>query len=94
MKAARAITDMGEATRDVADALKTLREALAPVDGTPQDYALCAIETFCDISIRVMRKVNPSKIRDEARTVETKARLDGIPFLELSNVKAATTTGE
>jgi hypothetical protein len=50
-------------------------------DGTELDTAFCYVETFCDVAIRVMKKTNPSKIRDEARTVEIKARIDGVPVV-------------
>lgn len=74
-------TDMDEIDRGMAENLRILREALQPEDGTEVDTALCTLETFVVLSIRVMRKTNPSKIRSEARTVEIKARLDGIPVL-------------
>lgn len=90
----RAITDMREAERDLCDALATVREALAPADGTVEDYALCAVECFCDIALRVMKKTNPSKIRSETRTVEVKARLDGKPFIHMADVRAAAITGQ
>lgn len=77
----RAQTDMDQVDTDLAAHLKTLRAALAPVDGSSEDYAMCAVETFCCIAIRVMRKTNPSKVRSEARTVEIKARLDGVPVI-------------
>jgi len=74
-------SDVDSIDADLAHALKTLREKLYLPDGSPQDIALCEIETFCAVAIRVMRKTNPSKLRSEARTVEIKARLDGIPVL-------------
>jgi hypothetical protein len=77
----RARSDVDEIDVDLTLALQTVREALKPVDGSPEDSALCAIETFCAISLRVMRKTNPSKLRSEARTVEISARLNNIPVL-------------
>jgi hypothetical protein len=74
-------TDMDSVDRDIAAALTTMRERLYLPDGSPQEIALCEIETFCAIAIRVMRKTNPSKLRSEARTFEIKARLDGIPVV-------------
>ena len=74
-------TDMDATERDMVAALRVLREALQPEDGTEVDNALCSIKTFCDVALRVMRKTNPSKVRDCARTVEIKARIDGIPVL-------------
>lgn len=40
------------------------------------------IETFCAIAIRVLRKTNPSKIRDAAMAEEISARLDGRGVIE------------
>lgn len=85
---------MREAKDDICEAMTVVRAALAPVDDSPEDYALCIIETFIDLSLRVMNKTNPSKIRSEARTVEIKARLAGKPFFHLSDVRAAATTGQ
>ena len=47
----------------------------------PVDTALCTVETFCAVALRVMAKINPSKVRDCARTVEIKARMDGTPVV-------------
>lgn len=77
----RAYTDMAQVEADLAQHLRTVRQSLNPQDGTPEDYALCAVETFAVIALRVMRKTNPSKVRSEARTVEIKARMDGIEVI-------------
>ena len=74
-------TDMAEVDADLTAALRTIREALDPADGTPEDTALCAVETFAAVALRVMRRANPSIVRDCARTVEIKARLDGVPVI-------------
>lgn len=74
-------TDMDEIDRGMTDNLRILREALQPEDGTEVDTALCTLETFVALSLRVMRKTNPSKVRSEARTLEIKAHMDGIPVL-------------
>jgi hypothetical protein len=74
-------SDIGETEADIDAALKLLRSKLYLPDGSDQELALCTIETFCDVAIRVMKKTNPSKLRDCARTVEIKARLDGVPVL-------------
>lgn len=47
-----------------------------------QEAALAWLETFAAISLRVMKKANPSKLRDAARAEEIKARIDGRPVLE------------
>ena len=70
--------DMDEIDRDIGLALRLIRDRLYFPDGSEQDTALCEVETFCAIAIRVMRKTNPSKLRSETRTVEIKARMDGI----------------
>jgi len=71
--------DLANTPADVGADLKALRAALAPTDGSPEDLALSRLETFAAVAVRVMLKTNPSKIRDAARTVEIKARLDGVP---------------
>ena len=77
-------TDMDQVARELADHLKTVRDAMQPVDGSPEDTALCSVETFCAVALRVMKKSNPSKIKSEARTVELYARLEGIPVVRAS----------
>lgn len=74
-------TDMDENARELAVHLALLRDVLNPQDGTEVDTALCSVETFCDVALRVMAKTNPSKVRDCARTVEIKARMDGTPVV-------------
>ena len=74
-------TDMDQVARELADHLKTLRDAMRPEDGSPEDTALCSVETFCAVALRVMKKTNPSKVRSESRTVELYARLQGIPVV-------------
>lgn len=77
-------TDMDETARDLAQHLQTVRkylEAYGLEDGTKIDEALCSVETFCAVALRVMKKTNPSKIRSEARTVEIKALMDGTPVI-------------
>jgi len=78
----RASTDMAEVGADVTAAFKTLRDRLYFPVGSEQEHALCALETFAAIALKVMSKTNPSKVRDCARTVEIKARLDGIPIVK------------
>ncbi len=77
----RARSDVAEIDAEITDAIQALREALSPVDGSAEDTALCSVETFVVIALRVFSKTNPSKLRSEARTVEIKARLDGIPVV-------------
>ena len=77
----RAFTDMDETARELDVHLQALRDHIKPQDGTPEDTALCSIETFCAVALRVMRKTNPSKVRSEARTVEIAARIAGVPVI-------------
>lgn len=77
----RARSDVAEIDADITEAITTLREALQPMEGSAEDTALCSVETFIVIALRVFAKTNPSKLRSETRTVEIKARLDGIPVV-------------
>ena len=72
---------MDENARELAVHLALLRDVLNHQDGTEVDTALCSVETFCAVALRVMAKTNPSKVRDCARTVEIKARMDGTPVV-------------
>ena len=72
-------THLTEVQPQLLAALTALRADLAPEDGSDIDTALCVVEVFCAVSLRVMAKTNPSKIRDEARTVEIMARMNGFP---------------
>lgn len=78
----RARTDMAEVETDLSASLKTIREALSPTDGSDVDTALCGVETFCAIALRVLKKTNPSKVRSESLTFEIKARMDGVPVVK------------
>lgn len=42
------------------------------------EQAIIEMENFADVSLRVMRRTNPSKIRDAAMVFEIKARMDGL----------------
>lgn len=77
----RAYTDMDATERSIKQALHLMLAELDPQDGTPIDDAIYSVMSFCDVAIRVMRKTNTSKIRSEARTVEIKARMDGVPVV-------------
>jgi hypothetical protein len=73
--------DIASIDADLSAALKVMRDKLYIPDGSDQDIAMCEIETFCVVALKVMRRTNPSILRDCARTVEIKARLDGIPVV-------------
>ena len=74
-------SDVREIDADITEAITIIREAIQPMEGSVEDNALCAVETFIVVALRVFAKTNPSKLRSEALTVEIKARLDGIPVV-------------
>lgn len=78
----RARTEMAEVEAALVADIKTIREALSPTDGSDIDTALCGVETFCAIALRVLKKTNPSKVRSESLTFEIKARIDGVPVVK------------
>lgn len=78
MKPARARTDITQIEEDLSAAVQMFRPLCQRVDET----AWATIETFLAISLRVMKKTNPSKIRDAARTEEIAARLHGREVIE------------
>lgn len=69
---------MSEITADLVAALQDIRQYIPP-EG---DDSLAHIETFCAVALRVLRKTNPSKIRDAAMAEEIKARIDGREVIE------------
>lgn len=79
----RARTDMTEQQANVRAALKLILAELDPEEGSDLDTAFYTVLTHCDLAFAVMKKVNPSKIKSEIRTLELKARLDGIPVYRL-----------
>lgn len=55
----------------------------ADVDAPPEmkallERAIVDMENFTGVSLKVMEKTNPSKIRDAATVFEIKARMDGL----------------
>jgi hypothetical protein len=74
----RARADVSEITADLVAALQDIRQYIPP-EG---DDSLAHIETFCAVALRVLRKTNPSKIRDAAMAEEIKARIDGREVIE------------
>lgn len=79
----RARTDLTKQEANVREALKIILAALDPEEGSPEDAAFYTVLTHCDLGLAVMKKTNPSKVRSEIRTLELKARLDGIPVYQL-----------
>ena len=55
----------------------------AEADAPPEmkallERAIVDMENFTGVSLKVMEKTNPSKIRDAATVFEIKARMDGL----------------
>lgn len=72
----RAKTDVTEIRRDIVASLGVIRPLL-DLEQEDIKHAWAEVETFCAVSLAVLAKTNPSKIRSEAMTVEIKARMDG-----------------
>lgn len=64
--------------RELNGHLDLLLAELQPEDGTEIDTAIYTVKSFCDVAIRLMKKSSPAQIREAARFVEIKARIDGI----------------
>lgn len=72
----RAKTDVTEIRRDIVSSLSVIRPLL-DLENEDVKHAWAEVETFCAVSLAVLAKTNPSKIRSEAMTVEIRARIDG-----------------
>ena len=79
----RARTNMEEHEKTLKEALACIKQALDLKDGTDEDVAFYTVLSFVEVSIAVMKKTNPSKVKSEARTIEIKARLAGLPVYEI-----------
>lgn len=77
----RARTDIGTVQTGLLGALSTLRNGL-DLTNPEIESAMAEIETFCAISVRIMAKTNPSKIRDIAMTLEIQARINNRKMIE------------
>lgn len=75
----RAAAAIDHVDADITAALAVLRDRLRPADDTEEDAAMCTVEMFAVVALKLMRSTNPSKVRDIARTEEIRARLDGKP---------------
>lgn len=78
----RAKTDVAEIRQDLVAALDVIRPQLNLADDPALEAAWAEVETFCAVSLRVLARTNPSKVRSEAMTVEIHARMDGRECLE------------
>ena len=66
----RAKTNITDIAADIVKELGVLRLALAPqMQGEVED-AWATVETFIAVSLRLMAKTNPSKVKSVAMTVE------------------------
>jgi hypothetical protein len=74
----RAKSDVDLITADLVAAIQDIRQHIEP--GAYD--SLAHVETFCAIALRVMRKTNPSKLRDAAMAEEIKARIEGREVME------------
>lgn len=74
----RAKTDVTEMRNGAISSMEILRDLL-PTMTPAQIDALAEIETFVAIALRVLAKTNPSKVRDEARTVHISFLLKDLP---------------
>lgn len=72
---ARARTDTRQISTDLLQDLSVLRNHLDATGNEKVREAWAGVETFCAIALRVFAKTNPSKIKDEAMTVEISYRL-------------------
>lgn len=73
-------TDLGAIPDDLADALRTLQDALPDdAEGTPAGDAFVFVATYCEVALRLMREARPSAVRDYARTAELALRMPDGP---------------
>jgi len=66
----RAKTNIQDIASDIVKELGVLRQALAPQMHGEVEDAWATLETFIAISLRLMAKINPSKVKSVAMTVE------------------------
>ena len=85
MRSSRAKADLEEVVADLMASIGWIRDEIGigsrVVDPRTEEH-MAHIETFCAIALRVLRKTNPSKIRDAAMAEEISARLDGRGVIE------------
>jgi len=84
-KAVTEVANVSAIEHDVSEALRTVRQALGAADGTAEDHALCAVETFAAIAMHVLKRTPPQLIRHAAQVIEIRARMDGIPVLTVDH---------
>jgi hypothetical protein len=82
---ARARAELDMIVADLMTSIGWIRDEIGigskKVDPRTEEH-MAHIETFCAIAIRVLRKTNPSKIRDAAMAEEIAARINGREVIE------------
>jgi hypothetical protein len=82
---ARARAELDMITADLMTSIGWIRDEIGigsrVVDPRTEEH-MVHIETFCAIALRVLRKTNPSKIRDAAMAEEISARISGREVIE------------
>lgn len=71
------LTDVSGIASEVTENLRVLRLRLG--NAPEAEKALAGLESFVAVSLRVMAKTNPSKLRDCARAEYIKGLMDGSP---------------
>jgi hypothetical protein len=66
----RARTNITDIAADIVKDLGVLRQALAPQMHGEVEDAWATVETFIAVSLKLMAKTNPSKVKSVAMTVE------------------------
>lgn len=78
--------DVDGIVADLNAAFATLRaevtEDYTAVISERAEHAVAILETFCAISVRIIKQTNPSKLRAAAAAEEIKARIHGREVLE------------
>jgi hypothetical protein len=82
---ARARAELDQIVADLAASIGWIRDEIGigteKIDPRTEEH-MAHIETFCAIAVRVLRKTNPSKIRDAAMAEEIAARINGREVIE------------
>jgi hypothetical protein len=69
-------TDATTLEPDILAALRTVRECVDAADGTPAGDAVVYLEQLAQLTLRLIRATNASKVKDIARTLEIKHRMN------------------
>lgn len=83
------VANVSAIEHDLVDALRTVRHGLNAAAGTPEDYALCAVETFAAVALHVLKRCPPQLIRHAAQVIEIRAHMDGTPVLSATQENAS-----